>query len=217
MLNLHRTRRSSVVGKAEGRTVGHFDGVRGYRASGWVADLNAPEETLEVEFFRVAPDGQLTHLGRTRANRPRVDLRAIGLNEIRHGFDWRIPFSPASFVLSARLAGDRFELPGSPIEVTPQPVYEGTFDGITRGVLRGWAWAWDPAISIAVEVFVDGRRYGTAPARIDRPDLAIAQIGHGRHGFAWIVPDELADGVPHEFDCRIAGTSVALRGSPQTA
>src|SRR5437016_3860689 len=79
MLNLHRTRRSSVVGKAEGHTVGHFDGVRGYRASGWVADLNAPEQTLEVEFFRVAPDGRSTHLGRTRANRPRVDLQAIGL------------------------------------------------------------------------------------------------------------------------------------------
>src|SRR5256885_981573 len=118
MLTLHRTRRSSVVGKAEGRTVGHFDGVRGYRASGWIADLNAPEQTLDVEFFRVTPDGHSTLLGRARANRPRDDLQAIGLDQTGHGFDWRIPFSPASFVLSARLAGDSFELPGSPVGVT---------------------------------------------------------------------------------------------------
>src|SRR5439155_1039527 len=107
--------------------------------------------------------------------------------------------------------------PGSPVEVRPQPVYEGSCDGITRGVLRGWAWAWDPEISVVVEVFVDGCLRGTAPARIDRPDLAIAHIGHGRHGFAWIVPTDLVDGAPHEFACRIAGTKIALRGSPQTA
>jgi hypothetical protein len=196
---------------------GHFDGVGGSRASGWIADLDAPERTFEVEFFRVAPDGQSTLLGRTRANRPRDDLRAIGLDDIHHGFDWRIPFSPGAFLLSARLAGDDFELPGSPVEVTPKPAYEGTFDGITRGVLRGWAWAWDPSISVAVEVFVDGRLRGTAPARIDRPDLVIAHNGHGRHGFAWIVPPDLADGDSHEFACRIAGTPVDLRGSPQRA
>jgi len=196
---------------------GHFDGVGGSRASGWIADLDAPERALEVEFFRLAPDGQSTPLGRARANRPRDDLRAIGLDDIHHGFDWRIPFSPSAFVLSARLAGDNFVLPGSPVEVTPRPAYEGTFDSIARGVLRGWAWAWDPTISVAVEVFVDGRLRGTAPARIDRPDLVIAHNGHGRHGFAWIVPTDLADGIPHQFACRIAGTSIALRGSPQTA
>jgi hypothetical protein len=196
---------------------GHLDGIGGSLASGWIADLDAPGRTLEVEFLRVAPDGQSTSLGRTRANRPRDDLQAIGLDNIHHGFDWRMPFSRNPFVLRARLAGDDFELPGSPVEVTPKPAYEGTFDGITRGVLRGWAWAWDPAISVAVEVFVDGRLRGTAPARIDRPDLVIAHIGHGRHGFAWIVPTDLADGIPHEFACRIAGTSVDLRGSPQRA
>src|SRR5205807_5480336 len=31
-----------------------------------------------------------------------------------------------------------------------------------------------------------------------------------------IVPTDLADGAPHEFACRIAGTKIALRGSPQT-
>jgi hypothetical protein len=205
------------VEQAQTRIVGHFDGVEGSRASGWIADLDAPERALEVAFFRVAPDGQSTQLGRTRANRPRDDLPAIGLDEIHHGFDWRIPFSHSGFLLSAQLVAHPFELPGSPVEVAPSPVYEGAFDGITRGVLRGWAWAWDPAISVAVEIVVDGRLRGIAPARIDRPDLVIAHIGHGRHGFAWIVPIEFADGVPHEFACRIAGTSVCLRGSPQTA
>ena len=144
---------------------GHFDGVGGSRASGWIADLDMPEQALEVEFFRVEPDGQSTLLGRARANRPRDDLQAIGLDAIHHGFDWRIPFAPTTFLLSARLADDSFELPGSPVEITPRAVYEGCFDGIARGVLRGWAWAWDPEISVAVEVFVDGRLRGTAPAQ----------------------------------------------------
>ena len=198
-------------------TAGHLDGVDGSRAAGWVVDLNDPERVLEVEFFRVAPDGESTSLGRARANRPRHDLATIGIEQIHHGFEWRIPFPRSRFLLGARVADSGVELPGSPVEVAPRQVYEGTVDAVTRGVLRGWAWAWDPQTPVAVEVFIDGQYRGIAPALTERPDLLIAQLGDGQHGFAWIVPSEFADGMPHEYACRIAASSVWLKGSPQTA
>jgi hypothetical protein len=199
------------------RIAGQLDRVEGSRAVGWAADLDAPERILEVEFFRVRPDENPIPLGRARANRPRDDLQSIGLTTTHHGFDWRIPHHGSPFRLTARVAESEVELPGSSVEITSSVIYEGTVDGIVRGVLRGWAWAWDPAISVVVEVFVDGRLCGTTPADAGRADLVMAHLGDGRHGFAWVVPEAFSDGMPHEFACRIAGTSIWLAGSPHTA
>jgi hypothetical protein len=195
---------------------GHFDGVVGSRAFGWVADLDAPDEVLSVEFFASAPDRGLTKLDRIRANRPRRDLQEAGFTSIDHGFEWRIPFSAQGFVLSARVAGSGMELPGSPTSIEPSRVYEGALESVAEGVARGWAWAWDPTVDVAVDIFVDAKHRDTVSARMERPDLALGRIGDGRHGFAWRVPDEFADGRPHEFACRITGTSAWLQGSPLT-
>ncbi len=199
------------------RFAGQLDRVDGSRVVGWAADPAAPERVLEVEFFALAPNEPPVPLGRARANRPRADLPSVALAQTGHGFEWRLPYRKAYFQLSARIADEAFELPGSPVAVTPRPLYEGAFDGIARGVLRGWAWAWDPAIEVAVEVLVDGRLRAAVPARAARADLKLAHIGDGRHGFVWVVPDEFSDGEPHEFACRIAGTPVWLGGSPRTA
>ncbi|MDE3076868.1 MAG: hypothetical protein KGJ86_15740, partial [Chloroflexota bacterium] len=139
------------------------------------------------------------------------------MKEMHHGFEWRIPFLSQDFLLSARVAEYGTEISNSPIRVNPRRVYEGVLESVERGVMRGWAWAWDPAASVEIEIFVDMRLCAIVPARTERPDLALAGIGNGRHGFAWIAPDELADGAPHEFACRIVGTSVWLSGSPHTA
>src|SRR5439155_1059324 len=119
------------------------------------------------------------------------------------GFARHLPFRSAEFLLSARVADHGIELPGSPILVTPSVLYDGYLDGVDHGVLRGWAWGWDPTIAVAVEIFVDGRLRAVMPARAERRDLALAHIGNGRHGFAWLVPTELADGIAHEYACRI--------------
>jgi hypothetical protein len=194
---------------------GDFAGMQGSLASGWVADLAAPQQILTVEFFAIERDGGLTKLGEARANRPCDEPRALGL-ETHHSFARHIPFRPAEFHLSARVADHGIELPGSPILVTPSVVYDGFLDGVDQGVLRGWAWGWDPTIAVKVEIFVDGRLRAVVPARTERRDLALAHIGNGRHGFAWLVPTELADGVAHEYTCRIAGTSVWLPGGPRS-
>jgi hypothetical protein len=194
---------------------GHFDGVQGSLASGWVADLAAPDKVLIVELFAIERDGAVTKIGAARANRPRDELRALGLGNA-HGFARHIPFRPPGFRLSARAAENGIELPGSPVLVTPRVIYEGHLDGVNFGVLRGWAWGWDPAMTVDVEIFVDGRLRAVVPARSERRDLALAHIGDGRHGFGWLVPTELANGIEHEYSCRIAGTSVWLPGGPRT-
>jgi hypothetical protein len=195
---------------------GYFDGVEGSLAYGWAADLTAPHRVLGIEFLAIERDGGVTKLGEARANRPCDELRAIGL-ESCHGFARRIPFRPVELLLRARVAGLGIELPGSPILVTPSVLYEGFLDGVDYGVLRGWAWGWDPSIAVEVEIFVDGCLRAVVPARTERRDLALAHVGDGRHGFAWLVPTELADGIAHEYACRIRGTSVWLPGGPRTA
>jgi hypothetical protein len=199
------------------RFVGRLDRVEGSHVRGWAGDLSSPQRVLVVEFFAVTPEGQVETLGRVRANRPRADLGAAGLTGVHHGFDWRLPYRKFPFQLSARIAGGAAELPGSPVAVTPQPLYEGALDGVVGGVLRGWAWAWDPAIEVAVEVLVDGRQRAVVPARDERPDLKLAHLGDGRHGFSWVVPEALSDGKPHRFACRIAGSPLQLAGSPRRA
>jgi TPR repeat len=208
-------RRGQFPSSTSPKIRGHFYGVEGSLASGWLADLAAPHRVLTVELFAIERDGEMTKLGEARANRPFDQLRTIGF-ETSHGFARRIPFRSREFLLSVRVADHGIELPGSPVLVTPSVIYEGYLDGIDIGVLRGWAWGWDPTVAVEIEIFVDGRLRAVVPARTERRDLALAHIGDGRHGFAWLVPVEFADGTAHEFACRIAGTSVWLPGGPRT-
>jgi hypothetical protein len=197
--------------------VGAFDGLVGTRAVGWVADRTAPRRVLEVAFFALDLDGRESLLGQGRANRPREDLRKQGLEQTNHGFDWRVPYRDSRFRLVTRVVEPYVDVPGNPVDVCPRPLYEGALDGVSRGVLTGWAWAWDPAITVAVEVHVDRRQLAVVPATVLRSDLAVARVGDGRHGFIWPVPDGLSDDKPHEFACRIAGTPVWLEGGPWSA
>lgn len=213
--NMAPVRRSRFRPSKTPEICGNFDGMQASLASGWVADLTAPDQVLVVELFATERDGTVTKIGEARANRPCDDLRAFGLGNT-HGFARHIPFRPTQFRLSARVAGHGIELPGSPVLVTPAVAYDGHLDGVSLGLLRGWAWGWDPTIAVEVEIFVDGRLRAVVPARTERRDLALAHIGDGRHGFAWLVPTDLADGIEHEYACRISGTSVWLPGGPRT-
>ncbi|HWW22100.1 MAG TPA: glycosyltransferase [Steroidobacteraceae bacterium] len=62
---------------------------------------------------------------------------------------------------------------------------QGYVDGVREGRICGWAWRPStPHETLTVEVLIDGVVAGEAAAWLHRPDLAVAGVGDGRHGFA---------------------------------
>jgi len=91
----------------------------------------------------------------------------------------------AGLALPARLGGESLPLPPDP----DAPAITGYVDLIRiagdQAEIHGWAWAPDwPGAAVAVEARLDGDVVAVAPADRNRPDLAAAGIGDGRHGFA---------------------------------
>lgn len=82
----------------------------------------------------------------------------------------------------------------------------GYVEEFARDVIRGWAFdPGQPARRLTVELLIDGRCVSTAPATIDRPDLA--SIGQGRTdlGFALPVRPQTPLDAEH-VEVRILGT-----------
>ena len=80
---------------------------------------------------------------------------------------------------------------------------QGKLEAADCTTVRGWAWDPQfPSTPISVDVLVDGVYRETVPADRLRPDLA--NLGDGRHGFAWPLPAVLKDGRQHRFTVRFA-------------
>jgi GT2 family glycosyltransferase len=92
----------------------------------------------------------------------------------------------------------------------------GSLDGPVYGAARGWAFdPENPHERIAVELSVDGTLWETIAANMYRDDLDRAGVGDGAHSFSVTLPPEYLDGKMHVLSARIAGTEVALTGSPK--
>jgi glycosyltransferase involved in cell wall biosynthesis len=91
----------------------------------------------------------------------------------------------------------------------------GSLDGPIYGTVRGWAY--DPANPnerVTVALSVDGKHFQDIVATIYREDLKTAGFGDGAHSFSVTLPQEYLDGKLHVVSAKIAGTDVALGGSP---
>lgn len=92
----------------------------------------------------------------------------------------------------------------------------GSLDGPIHGTVRGWAFDREnPDASVAVQLSFDGKPFVTVVARMFRSDLLDAGFGNGCHAFSVTLPPEYLDGNTHTLSARIAGTDVALSGSPR--
>jgi len=91
----------------------------------------------------------------------------------------------------------------------------GSLDGPIYGTARGWAFdPENPDKRVAVELTVDGKHFENVVASIYRDDLEKAGMSDGAHSFSVTLPREYMDGKMHVVAARIAGTDVALSGSP---
>jgi hypothetical protein len=101
----------------------------------------------------------------------------------------------AGLALPARLGEEPVPLPPDPIA----PTVTGHVDLIRvadeKAEIYGWAWAPDwPGAAVAVQAALDGRVVAAVSADQNRPDLAAAGIGDGRHAFTIRFDAALLDG-----------------------
>ncbi len=77
---------------------------------------------------------------------------------------------------------------------------EGVLDEVRRDRIAGWARdAAVPDRRVRLRILDGDVILGLVTAEIDRPDLGLAGIGDGRHGFELIVPGGLAAGARHRI------------------
>jgi hypothetical protein len=91
---------------------------------------------------------------------------------------------------------------------------QGHVDEAGDAGIEGWAWdPQAPGRRVRLELREDERQLATATAEMFRPDLALAGIGDGWHGFRIALPSALAAG-PHLVQLRCLETGAVLPGSP---
>ena len=96
---------------------GHLDGVDGLLVSGWIIDLNKPDESVAVEAIC---DGKV--VGAVVAAGKRPDVAAAGMPSERCGFRIALKASIRDLVnrdVHLRVVGSDYEPPGSPCRIAP--------------------------------------------------------------------------------------------------
>ncbi|MFD1141962.1 putative Ig domain-containing protein [Larkinella insperata] len=96
--------------------------------------------------------------------------------------------------------------------------FEGYLDTYTcEGDI--WGWVWDrnlPNTPLPIEVLDGSNVIGTFTADVVRPDLVAVKKGNGQHGYQFIIPASIKDGLPHVISLRIENSDYYLKGSPRT-
>lgn len=198
------------MGKRIGRDEpsGSLDVVRYDVVTGWVRGPYGGAAAV------VLLDGA-EEIARIEADLHRSDLRAAGIGDGRHGFEFR-PREPLArnraHALRALRASDGLELPGSPRNLDARAPRDGRLDRANPNLVEGWASDGDRPCW--VEVLVNGAVAATVLANLYRPDLAVAGIGDGRHAFRHAFPGGLDPSRPHLVEARRRSDGLGLAGSP---
>ncbi|MFC5409485.1 putative Ig domain-containing protein [Larkinella bovis] len=107
-------------------------------------------------------------------------------------------------------------------DVPPPPIRTGNFEGYfdtynCEGDI--WGWVWDrnlPNTPMPIEVLDGLNVIGKFTADLYRPDLVAAKKGNAQHGYQFLIPNSVKDGLPHVISMRIENSEYYLKGSPKT-
>lgn len=182
-----------------------------WRVRGWAADLEEPDRRVALELH---VDGRLAAM--MVADRPRDDVAASGFGNGCAGFDIAVPAPlDRAVLIDVRVAGGP-SLGNSPFVRPAAPRYVGWFDGVDGFSAGGWAIDLAmPELPVRVEALCDGEVVGSGLADLHRGDVAEAGLPVARCGFHLVLDRAASDLVGREIVLVIAGTGLALRGSPR--
>ncbi|CAG5071995.1 hypothetical protein DYBT9623_03935 [Dyadobacter sp. CECT 9623] len=196
---------------------GGFDFLSCATIKGWAWNKNYPDQALTVEIMEGS-----TVIATVLANKYREDIKTRGFGTGIYGFEIPLPASlkdGAAHILSVRVKGTTYIVPGSPRSVTcaVPTAYAGTLESADCNFIKGFAWDKNyPAKVLTVEVMEGSTILATVIADTYRADLKTAGVGTGNYGFSIPAPAILKDGATHAVSVRIKGTSTILTGSPKS-
>jgi glycosyltransferase involved in cell wall biosynthesis len=117
---------------------GHLDQVSGRLIEGWACCQSLSDSKLEVVSVDIYDYNRL--LGTVRADKFRSDLLEVGIGQGEHAFFYKLPieiFDGVEHVISARISGTDFILPGSPRILKRPPLsLAEAFDGPSKALLH---------------------------------------------------------------------------------
>lgn len=200
---------------------GRIDECSGGVVAGWAASSEPGENPVTLE---VVVEDQVVAAG--TADLFREDLRAAGLGDGRHAFQFNLPLTVGRLPkvsVRVRVQGTSTELDGSPLTLnlwapgSPHR-FRAHFDEPEGTRLTGWVIdTHDPARTLDLQLFADDELAGAATCGVDRPDVAatLGDVANVACGFAVDVAERFCEGREHEFRLDVVDapvdTRVALR------
>lgn len=191
---------------------GKCDGISKSFISGWAVDAHNTSERLELELIAVTPSGTEV-IACLVADQLREDLLKTNVGDGRYGFRYAVRRAMREEQIYVRVAKSKMMLPGTPIRLDCELLYDGQVERLEGTTLIGWGWRGNGQPT-NIEIREGDRFIAMVPAHHLRSDLAMLGIGDGRHSFAVDLADLLADGQPHELTCKFAMTDIELDNSP---
>jgi len=192
--------------------VGFLEASEPWRVRGWAVEHARLDRPVPLEMF---VDGW--RVATLLADQRREDVAALGFGDGRAGFDAVVPAPlDRAVTIDVRVAGGP-SLGGSPFVRPAAPRYVGFFDGVDGFSAGGWAMdlaALDQPVR--VEAICDGQVVGSGWADLHRGDVAEAGLPTARCGFHVVLDRAAGSLTGHEVSLLIAGTGLALAGSPRT-
>jgi len=199
--------------------IGFVDGANCNAISGWAADRNRPNVSINVSIY----DG-VTLIAIVPATNSRPDVGAFLGDNGLHGFAITTPAAlknGVSHTVHFKFEASATELTGgSPATISCPaftPNYIGFVDGADCNMLVGWV-ADDNRLNIPITVSVyDGTTLLlTVQANGSRPDVGAFLGDNGNHGFIIPTPAALKDGMPHTVHFKFeTGATELTGGSPR--
>ena len=206
---------------------GFLETIEGLFVRGWAREITCSDEIVKLS---VLVDGEF--IDHTSADIFREDLLKAKPGNGFYGFSFKIPdhFDDGKeHSVNVLVAQTDINLKRSPSilkpfsavksdlkEVSDAPYYEGNFERISGHIIFGWVWDIKaPGRALKVDLYVDNEFITANSAQNFRADLLKAAKGTGKHGFNFEIPERFFDGMTHKIEIKVAGTDVALSGSPK--
>jgi hypothetical protein len=182
--------------------------------TGWAADRNRPNTSIDVEIY----DGT-TLLTTVAATNSRPDVGAFLGDNGLHGFSVATPAALKDgnpHTLHLKFETSTTDLSNSPASIACSTTnYAGYVDVIDCSTIQGWAADRNRLnTSINAEIYDGGTLLTTVSASNSRPDVGAFLGDNGLHGFSITAPAALKDGNPHTVHVKFEAGTTDLSNSP---
>ncbi|MFC8751039.1 glycosyltransferase [Pseudomonas oryzihabitans] len=189
---------------------GYLDNLDALKVEGWCRRLSGSGNVLVTLSIDGAP------VASQEANIYREDLKKAGKGNGKYGFCIDIPqgFRDYKAHNLQIMADNNVLIKKSAFCSTYLPKYKGRIDGLSNGIVKGWAYnESNKRENIFVELIVNNQQRYVAKADIYRADLDSANVGDGAHAFEIKVASKFSTDCELSLELRLAGSEQKLHST----